>query len=999
MTGTLISQLHWKKILIAVSCCCCFSISGLAQAPLTVDQRLEQLQKQSGIAHFWQDKRSYPYLDKAHRLLERGKKEQALALYETYLQADSTNLKVLWYRLQLLTELREAEVIVKEATAFLERAAEFGPALTIRGFAYLQQKNLPAAAQDLEQALHDALLGREEKENIHTALAYLYLESGNFDKASALFGDLVELHPDNMQYRLNYAELLFRLKQFDQAEIQWETAQSLITDPTVFRTITLQRAENHINRNNIEKSHSILSETRNQEAFEKAQPPDQLRYIQLLLRTVPEKDTVNLGNYLDKYCLILDKLTHSKTSQQIADLFRFGADLAFNRGMYKYSLNLYERALASQVSAHCAIFAAKSAWNLKDYDKAECLLQQVPKVGLDQQQHLEMSLLHCSLLENKGELNLSLQCLEDLFLGTDSSQAILLKAAQLAHSAQLFHRELDYLTLQYLEKPDPILARNIGYLCQDLDKTHQATLWFNTAYKQAKSYNAGLALVHSLLQEQQSTVSVEIIHELLEHYGSQPKKAATLYYLLGKALVHQKQYATATKAWQKAVKLEPSTTNQLGLLEALRKQGETQQAALLSQHISPDNEHDQLLLLDEQAALYQEMGKESEALKTLYTALSLTPSQQRYRNVSMLSYKLGMYQESLWAAQKVLEQEPEDKIALLQSIYCYQALQQYPEALQTAQHAQRHYPHNIPIAASLARAQKEVGNTTEALSHYRATLDMVYKQSAMESEQAETNLLVRSLQADIAELSKVWGYSLSIGVNLHDTDQYQPNWDIGEVSASRAYGVAEMWYRPFTWSTRETYGELYSRVMWIDNGSIRHNDDSPYQSVLGIRIKPWGEINLILAAESLFSLQEPSQNDLLLRASHSYSQAIWNQPQSTDYLHNYIHTYLEASSSLTGTYDYAASGRIRYGRNFPVSSATYLTPFLYGSASIYTEDNDTETDGEAGVGLALTLFTQQDRYTGTRQDSELVIRLGTEVLDGNIGEEFRSFIGLRISGF
>ncbi|MEW6271317.1 MAG: tetratricopeptide repeat protein, partial [Thermodesulfobacteriota bacterium] len=108
------------------------STAAPAAAPRYADLLAVDRTGEGFVARQLRESRTYPYLDRANRLLAQGRRDEARAELEAYLERDPADVKVRYQYGVLLASLGDAQGAEREMSRVLAERPGFAPALLYR---------------------------------------------------------------------------------------------------------------------------------------------------------------------------------------------------------------------------------------------------------------------------------------------------------------------------------------------------------------------------------------------------------------------------------------------------------------------------------------------------------------------------------------------------------------------------------------------------------------------------------------------------------------------------------------------------------------------------------------------------------------------------------------------------------------------------------------------------------------------------------------------------
>ena len=126
---------------------------------------------------------SYPFLDKAYRLLKAGETEQARLHVRRALELDPDNVAIEYQSLALLSELDDHDAVVELAAKLLRQRPADGMALLYRGRANARQGKVAEALADLSSAVAGDHLDAAHAAEARGTMVDVAIGAGRYDLA------------------------------------------------------------------------------------------------------------------------------------------------------------------------------------------------------------------------------------------------------------------------------------------------------------------------------------------------------------------------------------------------------------------------------------------------------------------------------------------------------------------------------------------------------------------------------------------------------------------------------------------------------------------------------------------------------------------------------------------------------------------------------------------------------------------------------------------------
>jgi tetratricopeptide (TPR) repeat protein len=424
-----------------------------------------------------------------------------------------------------------------------------------------------------------------------------------------------------------------------------------------------------------------------------------------------------------------------------------------------------------------------------------------------------------------------------------------------------------------------------------------------------------------------------------------------------------KNYALASSKAGAAIQLSPHDLSYRRLhVQALSAQGllaEAEQAASTSL-AEFGNDADMLLA---RADIRKRRG-DTAAANADYAAVLSAPDKTNRTEIAAL-VGLGRKEEArerLAAAVRSPEKGSELELAYLalQAGDNQDALDLFgrAEAQGTLTDAARH---------DAAYAAARQGRNEQAIGYFNRTVDAAQSgHLAMDAQQ------IYDARREAADLERRWGARATLshrGVAAAGVGVPHGGTIDGTDIAAEAY------WRPFglqNGTLVEIYGRLNETLI---GGSGVRTGSATAQAALGARVKPFSEINAILALERLVALGNATNGDWLARAGFSSDAGLDLHADQSSWLST--HVYAEAGHYFQHPQSYATlEGQL--GRSYRLgASGSTLVLFPHVVMGADYDSSLIEHDKKAigsGVGTSMRYWFRQDYYDAPRSYADLSLQ-------------------------
>ncbi len=249
-------------------------------------------------------------------------------------------------------------------------------------------------------------------------------------------------------------------------------------------------------------------------------------------------------------------------------------------------------------------------------------------------------------------------------------------------------------------------------------------------------------------------------------------------------------------------------------------------------------------------------------------------------------------------------------------------------------------------------AARRLDRNAQAAAHFKAALDAGRAQNNAGTPPAFDALTEFGIKRGIDSLERQWG--LSAGAFYRGDRSAAGGGSVGQ-------GLVEAYWQPPVIGNRDgKLFQVYGRVGLnaLTPSSAVQTDST--QGAVGLRYKPFSELNLLVAGERLFPIGDSAMSDWLLRAGTSFGFNTDIQPDKTTYWTGQI--YGEAAYFVDQE-RFIGSVEGRYGVDTRLGSSPNLLGSLYASAAANYDSAETRKSVAAvGAGLGLRYWFRETQY-------------------------------------
>lgn len=246
-----------------------------------------------------------------------------------------------------------------------------------------------------------------------------------------------------------------------------------------------------------------------------------------------------------------------------------------------------------------------------------------------------------------------------------------------------------------------------------------------------------------------------------------------------------------------------------------------------------------------------------------------------------------------------------------------------------------------------AYAARRLGRNAQAADHFKAALDAGRKSNPPAFDTVTEFGILRSIDS----LDRQFG--LSAGAFYRGERSAAGGGSVGQ-------GLVEAYWQPPGIGNRDgKIFQVYGRagLNALTPNSTVQTDST--QGAVGVRYKPFADLNLLVASERLFPIGDAATKDWLLRAGYSIGFNTDIQPTQTAYWTGQLYgeaAYFVDQDRFIGTVEG------RYGRDMHLGSPNLLGSIYASGAYNYDVAETRKSAAAVGAGLGLRYWFRQSQY-------------------------------------
>lgn len=958
------------------------------------DEYEQHLKKESKSKGFFRreltKRRAYPYIDRSFALFDSGNVKKAIQELDKYLSVDPSHNLVRWYRLVMTSSQDDSANLVKVASDFITHAEESGPALLIRGNAFIKTGDIKRAEKDFLLARSKDLYGHAKPKEITWILFNLAYSQSDYKKASDWLGELPAAEKKSSVYQVVSANIFEKLDQEDKAIDTWKTLLA-----TTEKKELKIRALTALGR---------LHEKRSED-------PEALSYYLSVLglddNAQVRLDAAEIAWRLNDYPKtksLLEPIVQSEGATHQDKEFELKALKALGRvhgkqGDYDAALNYYSKALAMEDDTSVRLSAAETAWKLHDYQNTQSLLGPLIQEGvIEEDRALGLRQRYCEAIEKGGNETLASTCFSTLFADYPTQYSLLSYSADLARRQGDIDDYVGKLKELYKLEPSAKTASSIGYALEKEKQWEDAESWHKIAYDTGRESQYAIAYAGSLLGNGNKEVAKDVLLRIIEAPDSTSKQREYAYNNLASLYFYNKSYRQADNAWQKA---SQETDKSIYTLRRIVTNNVSKNYDIAYQLASPYGLN---LPADLSMEYYQDWyaavgetyykNKDYKSSQGVFEKLSeLEPSAAYYLLLAESYRAHGDYELSNIAYLKSENVSQEKGETLKQRAYMYLQAGMEDKAMPLLEEVHKNNPNDALISENLGYYAQKQKRNSDAAGYFKKALDVYESDESADVSEKLIKEKRENLTHLISILEKRWSVSLydglCIGSNACEAGSE------GLISPfGQGFGQGKLTYQ-YDSSLR-----IFSRALWRNKQDSLAVDRRSFQPTLGVELRPIKNNNLFLSAEYMFEGGPDTENHVLLRTAWSMSKGnSWSldgsYPVKGVNLKDYVNVYADLGKLFINNDPYIMYAEGRKGKTAIFSKQSLLSGFGYLRGSAEFNDNDQDRHViDAGVGIEGRYRHLYERYRGYKLEWNTLFRVGHELDNSLDKEDLRVNLGI-----
>lgn len=422
---------------------------------------------------------------------------------------------------------------------------------------------------------------------------------------------------------------------------------------------------------------------------------------------------------------------------------------------------------------------------------------------------------------------------------------------------------------------------------------------------------------------------------------------------------------TAAQAFRAALAIEEDAGAALGLAVSLRQAGDIAGAdAALARVDRRTLTRDQLPFYLDEAASAALPEDPSAAIAALEEAVALKESVYRRVRLSQLYRQTGdsaKADANLAQAEAALAAEPS---AAADVAYAALAAGDDAGAARYFQTAEDAGALSSQGYADYGYVLKRQGRLDASADRFRSAID-AHGESTDAAEPGGVDRLWR-LRREVSYTERRWYANAFLTFRDNSVDLI----DVPEGGQSDSFAGWEVgWIAPQIGGMKHRAVTLFTRGFTGFEGDTLDTREGSLQLGAGVRFRPLRDHNLVFTLERLFSVGDDARDAWLFVTGYSLSEGLDIDPIATSW--ESWNLYADVAYIPDSPRYVAANAEGWYGRSYKLTEQVIAIPHVVAAARFADDKFDTDRVIEAGPGIGLRVWFNEDTYTGPRSYLDL----------------------------
>ncbi len=388
----------------------------------------------------------------------------------------------------------------------------------------------------------------------------------------------------------------------------------------------------------------------------------------------------------------------------------------------------------------------------------------------------------------------------------------------------------------------------------------------------------------------------------------------------------------------------------------------------------------------------------ASALVDLRKARSITSTPDIRFSVVQVLFRLGQFQEAEAEYESLPATDLRSPATLALGGYIARAQGDTDLAIIRFETSLEEKPDQANLQEDLAYTYLATFENKKAAELFRNRIEVLHKHQRNIYEQDKLERFQRQLRILEIPLS----LRFFDGISPSRQNEEEITGSILGIPSSGPFGALEVaWRPPVIGYQNSSVFEIIARAQWLNQRYSFRPDPDTFQTIVGLRFKPFMPRNFRIALERFFKGGSITDGNWLGRVQWSFTRGNDFLPLYDIYSGEpidkepYISLYLEGGRFFEKEKNFLFYGDGRLGYTFRLVPDLIISPFVYSTGSGNRNSQTSTVTIEAGLGASLKWRGGYTETYGDLLQLEVFGRAGHEVLNTGDSETSRVLFGLQ----
>jgi tetratricopeptide (TPR) repeat protein len=935
--------------------------------------------------------RTYPHLDRAHKLINLNKLNEAAGELEAVLSLDPSDVQAHLTYMSVLYRLQKFDEVVQQANLILQQHSDTPRAYLYRGLASQAKERAADALADYQNVMQSGTASKMDRIFAASTAADLALADKRYVDALAPLAFLEKFQSDFSIY-FRRGRALEALNRFDGASNAYQAALKYAKNAD-----ERLRGLNALGFLDYRQGHIADAIAHGQAVLE--QEPNNLIWLRTLGQLYFQQKNYELAAQAGSRALsigaraqdrlflanvLFEKKDFAKAVEQYAQLAHQSDDAALRYRAYMGMGYAYS-SMSNFESGYDAFRQAIRIQPDKEALNALAAVESQQRKPATEQQAERPE----PLKKNAGGQVASGREPKKTHIAFDDTP----KPDLPDEIKQQRFMECAYRSIAEGRDLEAIDAFNHA-IATGLNDAH-TRLDLGFAYARLKQWPQALAQFLAALEQETAPLTLMYVARSYVGMGQQematsyfemaslesgklsPEDQRSLYIEMGQLYSSQKNFQKAFDVWSKAAALqaEPNTLLNMAYAEEMLHHPDAALAIVQQIDDAVLERTVKVRYLEQLFRLYEQQENIASARKYLQDAATLEPNAERYYRLGMLDLKEANPEAAIADLKTALSYDPANNDYAEQLGYVYKAQGDYDQALRLFETIVTRDPERTRLYEDLAYTYKQNGNNDEAIEWFKKAI--IRKNTSLRSylqQPVGNDDEVLRMRREVRDLSKRFQFNAYQSYRTKTdtpTSVTAPTFGAGGLIPSQ--GGMELIYQPPNIGYQDgKVFQLFTRLLWSSQPDSLRIDGDTTQAGIGARYKPLKEQDFFVSLENLIKIGSQSQDDWLVRGSYGYNDGYDLKPNQSSWNQTLLYTDVGYFFKNGGTS--AIYAELRQGKTFNFNNEVMVTPHVTMAGRAQHPDPAKYSYLEGGIGVAVKYLFNESYFEAKRSSVEFLVQ-------------------------